>query len=173
MILSGERIYLRHPVLEDASDLLKWENDPEVWTVGDNQGEYSIEDIQNFIRNGQDIRRDGQERFMICLRTNNINIGCIDLYECDFDKNEAGIGILIYASEMRKFGYGSEALTLLITYCKDNLKLKSLFCRILGLNEASRRLFTGQKFIAKDTKKEGRLRDGNWEEEKYYELILH
>ena len=59
------------------------------------------------------------------------------------------IGILIGEKSYRNKGYASEALNLIIDYCRNELSLVNLFCNIQKDNTTSIRLFEkcGFQFI--------------------------
>ena len=148
MISTGQNIFLRRPVNKDAGIMLKWENDPEVWTHGDNKEEYSLKDLENFIKEAHNLHDHGQARYMVCDIKDERVLGCVDLYEYNPEKKSAGVGILIYETSDRNNGIGSETLRLLIDYCNHKLKLKALFCRIANDNEISLSLFKKAGFSA-------------------------
>lgn len=172
MKLTGQKVYLDFPVLEDAPLLLKWENDPVVWESGDNKMPYSREDMELFIAAGQNIEINLQARWMIRSKTDNLSIGCVDLYEYDKNNRRAGIGILIYSESNRKKGYARESLELIINYAKTQLHLHQLFCYILEDNRASLSLFTGCGFVKTGEKKQWRLKDNEWKNEFIFQLFL-
>ena len=79
-------------------------------------------------------------RFMLELKKNSVEIGCIDIYDFDPIHFRAGIGILIQ-EEYRKLGYAKESLRLIIDYCFNILMLKQVYCLIDSLNIDSLNLF--------------------------------
>jgi len=123
----------------DVAILLKWENDPANWEVSDTKAPFAKAEITNFVSQKQDIYLHQQLRLMVCLNNGEQAIGCVDLFEFDEYLKAVGVGILI-ATERGK-GYGKEALNLLATYVKKELKLNQLFCNIDPINKISISLF--------------------------------
>ena len=173
MKLDGGKIFLRHPVADDAGLMLNWENDSDIWSSGDNRSPYVAGDILDFISRGQDLRKFGQERFMICTKENSGAIGCIDLYDYDEFHSRAGVGILIYEPELRNRGFGREALKVLIDYCMKPLLMKQLYCHTLTDNRASIMLFSGAGFTVTGTKWSWRKIGLEWKDEHIMQLILN
>ena len=172
MMLAGKKVLLKYPVLTDIDDLLIWENDKEVWEAGDNKEPYSREDMELFVMSGQSLEENMQARWMIFGREDKKAKGCIDLYEYNAFNRRAGVGILIYSKEDRKKGFAKEALELLISFAKNDLKMHQLYCYILENNEASIELFKNCGFEKTGEKKEWRLRQNTWKNEFTFQLIL-
>lgn len=165
MKLKSANIYLRNLTPLDASSLFDWENNPENWEVSNTEKLFTREEIEEFVHQPQDIHLNQQLRFMICKNNNNKSIGCIDLFEYELEKS-VGVGILIAEKAYRNKGYATEALKLLIDYCRNELKVANIFCNIFKTNTPSIRLFEngGFKFI------EERMLDGN--KVNYFELKI-
>ena len=171
--MKGEKIYLRFPETEDADVLLEWENDPSTWKSGDNKKPYERQEIVDFIVNGQDIRENGQMRLMICEIKGNEAIGCIDLFDYDHYNLRAGVGVLIYREDKRKRGYASEALAILVDYCRKALNMKQLYCNILAENKESIGLFRKAGFTESGLKKDWRKEGDQWMDEYLFQLLLN
>ena len=54
--------------------------------------------------------------------------------------------MLIAETANRKKGYAKEALELVLNYCRNELKVVTIFCNIIKDNKASIRLFEGVGF---------------------------
>lgn len=148
MKLISDNIYLRNLTPSDASNLFDWENNQENWEVSNTEKLFTREDIEVFVSQPQDINLNQQLRFMICKNESNLPIGCIDLF--DYDEGKCvGVGILIADKKSRNKGYATDALKLLIEYCRNELQVAYIFCNIFINNNPSIRLFEkcGFKFI--------------------------
>jgi diamine N-acetyltransferase len=163
-LLKSEHIFLRKLQVSDVDFIYEWENNPANWEVSNTQQPFSKQEIIEFVQSEQNIILNKQLRFIICLNQNEEPIGCIDLFEFDEKKRQVGIGILIADNQHKNKGYGTEALKVLINYCRNELEIVHLFCNIFKENTTSIRLFEkcGFKFI------EERFLDGN--KVNYYEL---
>ena len=76
---------------------------------------------------------------------NGIAVGCIDLYEYNWVKQRAGVGIVIL-KKYRKRGFAKQALVSLIKYAWNKLRLKQLHAGILSDNRSSLSLFKSVGF---------------------------
>lgn len=163
MKLVSNHIYLRNVLASDVLNIFEWENNPENWEVSNTEKSFTREEIEEFVSEPQDINLNHQLRFIICINETNTPIGCIDLFEYELEKS-VGVGILIAEKAYRNKGYATEALKLLIDYCRNELRVVHIFCNIFINNKPSIRLFEscGFKFV------EERILDEN--EVNYYEL---
>ena len=166
MNLRHDHIYLRAVEPSDASLLLMWENNPQNWKISGTEIPFSLHAIHEFIANGQDFRRTGQLRLMICLNEGGLAIGCVDLYDGDFKNRRAGLGILIGSDTFRGKGYGSEAIELTKDYAAKIFDFHPVYCLVDEDNFASIKLFEKSGF-----EKSGVLKDWFCFENKWRNVI--
>jgi len=141
MLLLQNNIKLRAVDPEDLDILYRWENNTELWTVGNTITPYSKFQLKEFINNAnQDIFTSKQLRLMIELVKEKETAGCIDLYEYDVFHQKAAVSILI-DDKNRNCGIAGQALFLLIEYAFSFLKLQQLYCYIPEKNTKSIKLF--------------------------------
>lgn len=148
-MINGSHIFLRELQATDVDFIYKWENDTDNWKVSGTTKSFTKDEIETFVNAHQDLTLNEQIRYVICLQDSEIPIGTIDLFEFDTIKKTIGIGILIGEKSYRNKGYASEALNLIIDYCRNELSLVNLFCNIQKDNTTSIRLFEkcGFQFI--------------------------
>lgn len=148
MKLVSEHIYLRNVLPTDASIIFTWENNPENWEVSNTEKCFTFQEIEEFVNQPQDIYLHQQLRFVICLNTLDLPIGCIDLFDYEEGKS-VGVGILIADKNFRNKGFATAALNQLINYVRNELSVAYIFCNIFENNKPSIRLFEhcGFKFI--------------------------
>jgi diamine N-acetyltransferase len=140
-LLNNGFIKLRALEPEDLEVLYRWENDTELWTVGNTITPYSRYQLREFISSAnQDIFTSKQLRLMIELEANGETAGCIDLYEFDVFHRKAAVGIMV-DGKSRNRGIAMQALELLAAYAFSFLKLNQLYCYIPEYNKASIKLF--------------------------------
>ena len=143
MLVSAE-IKLRTLKDADLDFLFSLENDKSLWAVSGTTEPFSLADLANYISHAkQDIAIAEQFRFVIDWQGK--AIGCIDLYEYNFKKQNAGVGIVILKQYRRK-GFAKQSLTLLIKYAWEKLHLKQLHTGIFSDNKASLALFQSVGF---------------------------
>lgn len=138
-------VYIRPIDIPDALSVMHWENNPANWDASDNKSEYALYDIVRLIEELRDVSYSKQARWIICTAPTDELIGTVDLFEIDFDKNEASVGVLVAEPTNRGKGIASIALNL-IEQEALKLGLNRLTCIIHPHNHASVRLFEKQGF---------------------------
>ncbi len=151
--MNEELISIRPIEMKDAKIVLGWENNPGNWAYGDTDCEYSLIDIVKLVEDLQDVHVAKQARWMIISDKQEDPIGAIDLFEMNFSKNEAGVGILIAESENRNKGFASKALDCLEKEAKK-LDVRLLKCTVHNSNQQSIRLFEKNGFVKKGERNE-------------------
>lgn len=171
--MQGERLFLRALEPSDIDLLYKWENDPELWNVSNTIAPFSRFAIEQYILStGSDIFSSRQLRLLICLKDeNNTAVGAIDLFDFEPLHKRAGIGILI-ASDFRMQGYATEALQIMIDYCRVILQLHQLYGNITSNNTQSIRLFKEAGFVNTGTKIEWLRQGEHWVDELIFQKII-
>lgn len=139
MFAQNENIVIRAAEPQDAKLIYDWENDRDIWRVSETYMPYSLYQIEQFLFSN-DLFSTRQIRFIIERKNDNVNIGCIDIYDFDPVHMRAGIGILLQ-KDFRKQGFANEALELLIDYVFNTLMLKQIYCLIDETNIDSLNLF--------------------------------
>jgi diamine N-acetyltransferase len=143
-MLESAEIKLRNLEDTDLDFLFSLENDKSLWAVSGTTEPFSLADLANYISHAkQDIAIAEQFRFVIDWQGK--AIGCIDLYEYNFKKQNAGVGVVILKKFRRK-GFAKQSLTLLIKYAWEKLHLKQLHTGIFSDNKASFALFQSVGF---------------------------
>ena len=143
-MLATAEIKLRTLKDTDLDFLFSLENDKSLWAVSSTTEPFSLSQLANYISHAkQDIAIAEQFRFVIDWQGK--AIGCIDLYEYNFKKQNAGVGIVILKKYRRK-GFAKQSLTLLIKYAWKKLHLKQLHTGIFSDNKASLALFQSVGF---------------------------
>jgi len=165
-VLKSKNIFLRKLQATDVDLILEWENNRENWAVSGTTKPFTKQDIIQFVNADHDLYANEQFRYVICLESNQKPIGTFDLFEFDKQNNVVGVGVLIANKTFRQKGYASEALALISAYCRNELKLVTIFCNILKDNMQSIRLFekNGFQFVGERILYEKSVN--------YYELIL-
>ncbi|MBU0489005.1 MAG: GNAT family N-acetyltransferase [Bacteroidetes bacterium] len=152
--LEGKLIYLRAIEPSDAALVQAWENNPDLWHLGNTTTPFSKFFIEEYIRNHvHDIYTEKQLRLMVCKSETHEPVGTIDLFDFDPNNQRAGIGILVASESNRRNGYASESVRLLCEYCFNVLNINQLFCNILVTNLPSISLFEKEGFVQCGEKK--------------------
>lgn len=172
-ILQGKELLLRALEPEDLELLYQWENDTEIWNVSETLSPISRYLLKKYLENShKDIFETKQLRFIIQTVEDKQSLGTIDLFNFDPFHKRAGVGILIADKSQRKKGYATEALNLLVAYCREILKIHQLYCNISIENSASIELFLKLGFSINGTKKEWNWNGSQFTDEQFLQLIL-
>ena len=172
MNLIGQQIRLRSLEIEDLDFLYDIENNESFWELSGTQTPFSKDILREYIQNAkQDISEAGQYRFVISYKKTNTPLGLIDLFDFNAQHSRTGVGIIVHPDHQNK-GYGSEALSLLISYCKDDLGLRQLYADVLENNLTSLRLFEKHGFQKVGIKKDWIHYHNSFKNEIILQLIL-
>lgn len=148
MRLVGRHINLRPPTMQDAQQILEWENAPEVIEFSCHQGGLRLKDIQNYVASIRDVYLDQQLRWII--NRGEKAIGTLDIFDVDFKAGLAHVGILIADKSDRRAGLGKEAIDLLQKYCHEILNLRTLVAEVRSDNRGSQMFFESMGFDKKE-----------------------
>ncbi|MDG1427766.1 MAG: GNAT family protein [Crocinitomicaceae bacterium] len=149
-MMPSSRIALRPATLADADIILDWENNLENWAVSNNDSPYSLINIQMLILSLRNIRKACQARYMIIEINSDRILGSVDLYEIDWDKLTAGVGVLISDPSDRSKGFASEALLMLEQLVIEEWDLKHFNAEVHLTNIPSIKLFENCNYVKKD-----------------------
>ena len=171
-LLKGDKVWLRALEPSDIDEVFQWENDTTIWHLSNTIAPYSRFVLEQYLAEAhQDIFTAKQLRLVISLPGGKA-IGCIDLFDFEPLHQRAGVGILIAEPMDRGKGYVSDALSLLIRYCRDTMQLHQLYCHITCDNESSLKLFTNLGFEICGTRKQWLREKGGWKDESMLQLLL-
>jgi diamine N-acetyltransferase len=130
---------------EDLNFMLTIENNKSNWKYGINKSELSLEDALDYIKQSKlMILNNDNQRFVI--EYNNTKAGLIDLYDYQFQKSFAKVGIIVL-KKFRGKGVGDKSLKLLIEFCKNYLNINYLESEIEKSNQSSINLFENNNFM--------------------------
>ena len=168
----GENIILRALEPEDIGFLYSIENNVDNWEVSETKIPFSKYLLHEYLKNiGDDITKTGQLRLVIQEPKTNMPIGLIDLFDFDAINNKSGVGLII-SPEYQNKGIGTEALQLLIKYCKTTLNIHQLYCDIQCTNKNSISFFEKNGFEKTGIKKDWNLVNGSYIDVYFYQAIL-
>lgn len=169
----GEQVFLRLLEPTDLPVLHQVENNPEFWTISQTVQPFTQYTLSQYIAQAhQDIYESKQQRWVICNHLSQCAIGFIDLFDFDVRNSRVGMGIVIAKKENRNQGYATEALRILIDYCKKHLYVRQIFVNILTDNTASIQLFSKFGFELAGVKKQWIRQGMQFKDEAFYQLIF-
>jgi len=139
-MIRGRDIYIRVIQVDDAADVLKWENNKANWQFSENEGDYILLDILHLIDTMKDIRKAGQVRYIICEESTDRRIGTVDLFLINFESKTAEIGVLVAEKSDRKKGIAKESVILIESAAKE-LGVHEIHATVQDGNIPSEQLF--------------------------------
>jgi diamine N-acetyltransferase len=143
----NNHIILRAVEPEDLELLYLWENDTQLWSVGNTRIPYSKFALKQYIaQSHQDIYESKQLRLMIVDISSNVPIGTVDLFDFEPHHSRIAFGLFVAPQHQGK-GIAKMALSLLEDYVFSFLKINQLYCHIAASNTASRTMFEQQNYL--------------------------
>jgi len=166
-ILTGKKVYLRRLEEEDLPQCLAWVNDPEIFiTMGLWGPRTALVQREWFasIANSQT-----NIVFALCLRKTDEHIGNVSVFDVDYRSRNAGLTIIIPASEHQGKAYGEESIRILCIYSFQYLNLHKLYCKTDNIYAA--RLYEKLGFTLEGTLREHTYRYGKYVDKFFYGLL--
>lgn len=160
--MQNDFVKLRALEPNDLRILYRWENNMDIWDVGNVVNPLSQAVLQSYIRNSHNnIYQDMQLRMMID-NMQGVTVGCVDLYDFEPRSLKAGIALLI-DSPYQGNGYAYQTMLLLEHYAFDFLHIHQLYAYIPELNKPSVRLFDKLGYQRSAVLKDWTLHNGQYQ----------
>lgn len=171
--LEGKLVHLRAPEPEDLEFMYHWENNTDLWFVGNTLTPFSRFTLKKFIEDSHlDIYESKQVRFMIdTLEDKPRTIGTIDLFDFEPYHHRIGVGILIVEEQDRGKGFADDALKVLIEYGFSVLGLHQFYSNVTANNLDSLKLFKNNGFTIIGEKKDWLRTIEGWTNEYLLQLV--
>lgn len=163
--IKGNRIYLSPFSLDDADVFVSWMSDRST-----SDGIKQTSKVNNVLLEEEWITKTlekGSYNYSIVLNEKDILIGTCCLDKIDFISGTATIGIFIGDEKYRNNGYGSEAISLLLDYGFNFLRLNNIDLQVFSFNERAIKCYQKCGF-----KEYGRRHDCYFLDGKYYDEIF-
>ena len=161
MNLLGSKTILRAIEPQDSEMLMNLINDPETeYHVGGWSFPVSTKGQREWIENLQNDK--SEMRCVITDKENKKSVGTIILNNIDYKNGSAQIHIKIASEVHRGKGYGSDAVSTVVTYGFNELRLHCIYANVNEDNLASVKLFSKCGF-----EHDGLLRDRIFKRGKY------
>ena len=164
--VSGNQVYLRPLVQEDAGHFVPWVNDPEVTrtlAIGSRVMDLNAE--EEFIEKTNASPHD--VLFGIVEKASDTLIGSTGLDHIDFRNRRANFGIMIGAKSMWGKGYGTETTALMVRYAFQEMKLNRVQLHVYEYNPRGIRAYEKVGF-----QQEGILQQEHFYDGRYWDTIV-
>ena len=165
-IIHTGNLCFRKPCVEDIGELVEVKNDEEAaLLLGGVHHQYTAGDIKKWIdfHNAQ----EDEAVFVIIDSDTNHIIGHVGIYKIDKRSRKAEYGILIGSKNARGRGYGTMITNAMVKYAFSVLGLHKIKALVLKENLTSYHMFKKCGFVD-----EGVLRDENFKNGRYYDVIV-
>ena len=108
----------------------------------------------------------GRDRwfFVICRLVDSRQVGSLDFHQVDSINGSAGLGIIVGDPADTGHGYGSDALSALISFGFDELRLERIWLDVNAGNDRAERLYARLGFVQEATFRHGEFRRGAFED---------
>jgi len=154
VLLENEKLRLRAVEPEDLDRLYAWENNSQLWDVGNTRNPFSRFVLRQYIVDSdKDIYENKQLRLMMVSKVTDETVGTVDLFDFDIHNSRIALGLFVDAAFQGK-GYAKASLRLVEEYVFNYLKINQLYVHIAETNTASMRMFEQENF-----EKTGLLKD--------------
>ena len=161
-LITGGRINLRKVIESDVNNnYFRWMNDAEVTRFLENGVQrYSIDALHEYVK---EKNKDSSNYFLaIIARDGNQHIGNIKLGPINWVHRHGDIGIIIGEKEQWGKGYATEAISLVVKYAFENLKLHKITAGCTELNLGSMKAFQKNGFEIEGIRKKQFFWEGRY-----------
>jgi len=170
MNLIGNKVILRGIEIEDADLLLELINDPETeYLLGGWSFPVSSIKQKEWIQ-----KLDNGTSTLRCIiqdKDSGESVGTIILNKIDYKNGNAAIHIKIANGDYRGRGYGTDAVTTVIRYAFEELRLHCVYAQINSDNIGSQKLFSKCGFAEEAELKDRIYKKGNYLSVKLYSIF--
>jgi RimJ/RimL family protein N-acetyltransferase len=165
--LLGSRIMLREYRRDDLPWIRQWVNDPAIVGYLSDIFLYphAMESTEAYLDAILEGNTDSRG-FVIADLDSEAYIGQVNLDSIDWKNRVGRIGIVIGSIEHMGYGYGTEAMKLLIAFAFHEMNLNRLELEVYDFNERAYRCYLTCGF-----KEEGRLRERQYKNGRYSDVI--
>jgi RimJ/RimL family protein N-acetyltransferase len=170
-LLRGSRVWLDTLDRDDTPIMARWERDSDFLRLSDTRPAVprTAEAIWREVEAVHKSSRDYQ--FGIRLTDTDELIGLVELDGINWQNGTSFLGIGIGQREYRGYGYGGDAMALILTFAFDEMNLHRISLTVFGYNTAAIRLYERLGFTREGVAREFLHRDGQRFDMYYYGLL--
>lgn len=165
MFIKGKTVLLRAIEMSDAELLRDMMNDPDIERMMSGYS-FPVSHHQQ-VKWIESLPAD-RSTFRAIIDVDGIAVGTVILTDIDLRNGNAEAHIKLARSSERGKGYGSDAMSALVGYCFNELRLNCVYARIKEDNIASQRMFEKCGF-----RKDGVLRSLVYRDGRYHDFYQY
>lgn len=167
-MIQGKRVRLRAPTRSDLPRFVDWLNDPEVTAGLLITLPMSLEDEEAWFTSMLS-RPLAEHPMVIEIQQGNewVAVGNCGFHNIDWRARAAEVGIFIGEKSLWNQGYGSEAMSLLLTHGFKTLNLNRIALDVYETNPRAIRAYEKVGFVH-----EGRKRQAMYKNGKYIDILI-
>ncbi len=171
-VLNTKRLLLRKVEMTDVNEIFLLRSDPVVMKYLDRPPAKNLEDAKIFLKSISDLEKNNEAvTWAITIKENPKLIGTICYWNIKKEHYRAEVGYVLLPGFHGK-GIMQEALTEILGYGFNIMKLHSVEANVNPMNEASIKLLERNKFIREAYFKENYYYDGKFLDSAIYSLIV-
>ena len=141
IIIIGRKIKLRKKTITDARDDYAWQNDPELARI-DAAPRLTLPFIQYLSIYADELHRESSVRCEFAIDTpDDKHIGNCIYYGIDMFRGETELGIVIGNRDYWNEGYGTDAVTILVTHIFCQTDFNRIYLKTLESNSRAQKCF--------------------------------
>lgn len=165
-MLTGEKVRLRPPMLEDVERWMLWMNDPDVGAT------LCSRTIYGYTREAEvefyNHLKDSRNAVFFSVDTlEGRHVGSVGLHRINWEWRNAEMGILIGAKDAWGKGYCTDAVRLITRFAFERMNLHRVYLYVCSTNIGGIKCYEKAGFV-----KEGILRENRYYDGKYYDDLV-
>jgi [ribosomal protein S5]-alanine N-acetyltransferase len=159
-VLKSDRLILMPLSLHHLSqDYVNWLNDPEVYKFLETGGNYSIEQLREYL---EEVEKKDILFWGIHLKESDLHIGNIKIDPVNKRHGLGEYGIMMGRKSEWGKGFAKEATSRVIDYCFQELKIRKITLGVVADNHAALKLYEKLGFITEGIYKDHGLYNGKY-----------
>lgn len=164
LFLRGSQVYLRALEPSDVSRLLRWFNDPEI-TQYVLRGRLPINELRENEWLANQYKSESEVVFGVGRLEDEQLIGAVGIHDVQWVDRFGTVGIVIGDQNNWGFGYGTEAMSLMLRYGFDTLNLNRIELSVFDFNERAMKSYLKLGFVEEGRLRQRRFKHGRWVDE--------
>ena len=161
-VIEEGRVFLRPIERSDAEVYQRWRSDADVTALAGFPHPLSLAQVEQRIQHMTEKQGEDGYGFLICLLADHRPIGEAMLFHLDQQNGSAELGIFIGEADEWGKGYGTDAVTAIVGFGFDALRLERIWLNVWTENARARRAYEKAGFVHEGTLRHDRYEGGRY-----------